>query len=69
MSRRQVASLTELEKPCPNPSCGHQCAVHTGGADASGWALYEPVWANATGWCSAPDCGCQSRTTQGRAAV
>lgn len=70
--KRHVTPLAELEKPCPN--CPHQNAVHTGGADKSGkaefnWPIYEPVWANATGWCNAKGCGCQSRTAQPRRAA
>lgn len=48
-----------LEQPCGR--CGHQKAVHTGGADKglwSQWAIYNPTWANALGWCQMPGCDC-----------
>jgi hypothetical protein len=53
-------SLAELERPCPR--CGHQNAVHVGGAQRFGWGIYVPIWANATGWCTTPGCPCQGRT-------
>ena len=55
--------LTEmhvLKQPCRR--CGHQCAVHTGGAKSSGWAIYEPTWADASGWCRMPGCDCPACT-------
>ncbi|GAA2803439.1 hypothetical protein GCM10020219_088640 [Nonomuraea dietziae] len=54
-----VTLMHLLEKPCTR--CGHQCAVHTGGASPEGWAIYEPIWANAWGWCMTPDCECPQR--------
>ncbi|WP_289009923.1 hypothetical protein [uncultured Thermomonospora sp.] len=50
-----------LEKPCRR--CGHQKAVHTGGAKKDGWAIYDPTWANASGWCQTPGCTCSRRTS------
>ncbi|GGK94323.1 hypothetical protein Ppa06_64720 [Planomonospora parontospora subsp. parontospora] len=52
--------LSELERPCRR--CGHQNAVHTGGAARSGWAPYDPIWANARGRCNQPGCDCAART-------
>jgi hypothetical protein len=54
-------TLDELAQPCAR--CTHQGAVHTGGASRSGWAVFDPVWAAATGWCSTPDCTCPARTS------
>ncbi|MCT9929570.1 hypothetical protein N5079_04975 [Planotetraspora sp. A-T 1434] len=52
-------TLAELEQPCAG--CGHQNAVHTGGAKPGGWAIYERTWANASGWCNTPGCDCPGR--------
>lgn len=53
--------LAELSKPCGRPGCGHPNGVHTGGTKAFGWAIYDKVWANASGTCNAPDCECRAR--------
>ncbi|WP_436764374.1 hypothetical protein [Streptosporangium sp. V21-05] len=53
-------SLAELAEPCRR--CAHQRAVHTGGAQPGGWAPYDRIWANATGWCRYPGCDCPART-------
>ncbi|GAA3247937.1 hypothetical protein GCM10020216_078980 [Nonomuraea helvata] len=55
-----VTQMHELEQSCKG--CGHQWAVHTGGARPGGWAIYEPTWANASGWCKQPSCSCEART-------
>lgn len=54
-----LSQMHELETPCTR--CGHQQAVHTGGAKPGGWAMYEPIWANAEGWCTQPGCPCRAR--------
>lgn len=66
MSRRQSTArihvpLFELEQLCGR--CGHQNGAHTGGASKSGWAIYESVWATASGWCSADGCDCPGRVS------
>lgn len=53
-----MGTLTSL---CLRKDCGHQWAVHTGGAQPGGWAIYEPDWANASGSCQTPDCECHAR--------
>jgi len=58
-----LTEMDVLEEPCRQ--CGHQGAVHTGGADKgpwSNWAIYNTVWANASGWCQTPGCDCPART-------
>lgn len=52
-------TLAELAQPCHR--CDHQAAVHTGGADRFGWAIYDRTWAEASGWCSTPGCACPGR--------
>lgn len=64
--RKPRTSLDELAQTCRR--CGHQNGGHTGGASRSGWALFDPVWANATGWCMVPDCDCPGRTNDPAAA-
>lgn len=54
----------ESQQPCAR--CGHQQGCHTGGAQPGGWAIYEPTWANATGWCSIKSCDCPERVPQKR---
>ena len=61
-----MTTLAGLEQPCAR--CGHQNAGHTGGASRSGWPIFDPIWANATGWCTAPACGCPERTSDPAAA-
>lgn len=56
----KLTEMHALEEPCER--CGHQGAVHTGGARRSGWAIYDRTWANAAGWCQQPGCDCQGRT-------
>lgn len=51
--RTRWTPLEVLERPCAR--CGHQNAVHTGGAKRGGWA-------NALGWCRYPWCPCPART-------
>lgn len=60
-ARAPRVPLDELRRTCTR--CGHQGAVHTKGADRSGWAVYVPVWRNATGGCSTQECTCPGRTT------
>lgn len=61
MRRMDLAQMRVLEKPCRR--CGHQKAVHTGGAKKDGWEIYDPTWANASGWCQTPGCTCSRRTS------
>lgn len=56
----ELNDMNELEKACRG--CGHQRAVHTGGAKPGGWAIYDPVWANASGWCRQLGCSCKVRS-------
>ncbi len=59
---RTAAYLADMAAPCQ--SCGHQNAVHTGGSVRgpwSNWAIYEPVWRDASGWCNQPGCACTGR--------
>jgi hypothetical protein len=58
---RTPPGLEELQAPCGR--CGHQNAVHTAGARRGGWAIYEPLWADAAGRCSAAGCLCPQRVT------
>ncbi|NAS22463.1 hypothetical protein GT755_12300 [Herbidospora sp. NEAU-GS84] len=58
---RSWVPLADLVARCTR--CDHQGAVHTKGADRSGWAIYSATWRNATGACSAPECPCPERTT------
>lgn len=53
--RKPRVSLAELEQDCRR--CNHQNGGHTGGASRSGWAPFDPTWANATGWCMVPNDG------------
>jgi hypothetical protein len=57
--RSQRVPISELEQPCGR--CNHQNAAHTGGAKNHGWAIYDPVWANASGWCLEQGCECLAR--------
>jgi hypothetical protein len=60
--RPQRVPLSELEQLCSR--CNHQNAAHTGGAKSHGWAIYDPVWANASGWCLEPGCECRRLVTR-----
>lgn len=60
-ARLPRVSLDELEQPCTR--CGCQNAVHTRGASRSGWAVFDPTWAAATGPCSSPGCPCPGRSS------
>lgn len=66
MTRPAPVTLDELAAPCTR--CSHQRAIHTGGANTWGWAIYEPTWANATGWCSDTVCSCEAFTADPAAA-
>ena len=50
-----------IDKPCMR--CWHQIGAHVKGRlldsqQDRGWAMYDPVWMNASGGCSMKDCEC-----------
>lgn len=59
-------TIEALEQPCTR--CRHARAVHTGGAKAWGWAIYEDTWANGNGCCSETYCSCEKYTDDPAAA-
>lgn len=60
-SREQQAYEWAYRLQAPCGRCGHQQGCHTGGAKPGGWAIYEPTWARALGWCTVPGCACPAR--------
>ncbi|UBU10009.1 DUF2493 domain-containing protein [Nonomuraea gerenzanensis] len=60
--------LTEAQLLTACTRCGHQRAVHTGGASSWGWGIYEPTWAGCAGWCSEVFCSCTVYTDDPAAA-
>ena len=59
--RPVYVSLDELAQRCAR--CGHQNGGHIGGTARSGWPIFDPIWASASGSCTALECDCPSRTT------
>jgi hypothetical protein len=62
-SSRSVPPVRLEEHAALCGRCQHQNGVHTGGAGKHGWAIYDLVWATASGWCKEPGCDCPRRVS------
>lgn len=48
--------LVAIDQPCLR--CRHQIACHVGGRAGAGWPIYDRVWNDCAGYCSAKGCEC-----------